>query len=299
MGDATPDAAARRHQAAIDELWDFDDPVASEVRLRAAADEAPEGVERELLVTQVARSVGLQGRYEEAFGILDRVPVDRDPELEVRRRLETGRALNSSGDGASARPLFESALAAAEAAGLEQLAVDAIHMAAIVALPEEQPALHARAIAMAEAASDPRAHQWLASLYNNAAWTRFEAGDHAGALEIFEKALQRRVEAGKPREIGIARWAVARTLRALGRTDEALAMQRALAATNAAAGVDDPYVDEEIGECLVTLGEAAEARPFLARAADGIAADPWMAANEPARIERLRRLAADPDGTNG
>jgi hypothetical protein len=39
---------------------------------------------------------------------------------------------------------------------------------------------------------------------------------------------------------------VAWTLRLQGRTDEALAIQRALKAELAADGVDDPYVNEEI-----------------------------------------------------
>ena len=41
-------------------------------------------------------------------------------------------------------------------------------------------------------------------------------------------------------------WMVAWALRHLGRTEEALAVQRGLRAELDAAGLDDPYVDEEL-----------------------------------------------------
>ena len=52
----------------------------------------------------------------------------------------------------------------------------------------------------------------------------------------------------------IARWCVARCLRSLDRTEEALAEQQALAAELEAIGETDAYVAEEIAECLSALG---------------------------------------------
>ncbi|HET6819761.1 MAG TPA: tetratricopeptide repeat protein [Candidatus Limnocylindria bacterium] len=283
-------------QQQIDGLWDWDDPAGSEARFRDAAESAASAHDRAILLTQLARALALQGRGPEALDILDALAED-DAELEARIALERGRVLNSSGDPNAARPQFERALAIAEAGDREHLAVDALHMLAIVAPPAEQVALNERAIAMAEAASDPRARQWLASLHNNLGWTRFEAGNHEEALRLFELALAERRARGEPRETGVAQWAVARALRALGRTDEALQAQRQLADDYAALGVDDPYVDEELGECLLGLGREAEARPHFAKAAAGLAADAWLVEHEPARIARLRDLAASqPDG---
>lgn len=168
----------------------------------------------------------------------------------MRVYLERGRVLNSSGSPVEARPLFEAAFAAATDGGLEQLAIDALHMVAIVAPPEEQDALNRRALDLAEAASDPRARQWRASLLNNLGWSAFERGDYPEALRLFEDALAERIEQGKAPEILIARWCIGRTLRALGRLDEALALQRSLAAELTAAGKADPYVDEEIAQLL-------------------------------------------------
>ncbi|MDP9272169.1 MAG: tetratricopeptide repeat protein [Chloroflexota bacterium] len=278
-------------QARIDELWDFDDPAASESRFRVAAGDAAIDRQRDILMTQVARALGLQDRYAEGMAILDAIPkADGDLEVEVRTRLERGRILNTRGDRDEARPEFDAAFDGATNAELENLAVDALHMIAIVAPADEQLALSERAIALANAATDPRARRWLASLYNNTAWTHFDAGNLDEALRLFELALDERVKVNKPRETGIARWAVARTLRAQGRTDEALAAQRDLKRFNAEAGIDDSYVEEELGECLLALGRLDEARPHFAKAAEGISADAWMLANKPARIARLQEL---------
>jgi len=46
---------------------------------------------------------------------------------------------------------------------------------------------------------------------------------------------------------------VARTLREMGRTQEALDMQLALAEAHRAAGTTDPEVDEEIAACRAAL----------------------------------------------
>ena len=283
--------AAHELQARIGELWDFDDPLVSEQRFRAAAAAEADAVPRDVLVTQIARALGLQGRYAEALELLETLEPSSAPELGVRIHLERGRVLNSSGDPAAARPEFEAAVTRAEEQRLEFLAVDAIHMIAIVAPADEQRALHARAIAMAEAATDPRARAWLASLYNNAGWTHFDAGEHDEALRLFKLALDERIRNGKAREIGIARWAVARTMRALGQTAAALAIQEELQRTNADAGIDDPYVSEELGECLLALGRDADARPHLAAALQGLSADGWTSEHEPERLERLRELA--------
>jgi hypothetical protein len=61
--------------------------------------------------------------------------------------------------------------------------------------------------------------------------------------------------------------------------------------------VEDPYVDEELAECMLALGRDVEARPHFAKAAAGLATDSWLVEHEPARIARLRELAGrQPDG---
>jgi tetratricopeptide (TPR) repeat protein len=154
--------------------------------------------------------------------------------------------LNSSGHPDEARRLFEAAFGGASDAGLEFLAVDALHMLAIVAPPAEQDGFNRRALELAEAAADPRARQWRGSLLNNMGWSAFDRGDLDAALALFDDALAAREEQGKQSEILVARWCIARCLRELGRVDEALAIQLELAAELTAAGKTDQYVDEEL-----------------------------------------------------
>jgi tetratricopeptide (TPR) repeat protein len=154
--------------------------------------------------------------------------------------------LNSSGHPDEARPRFEAAFGAASEARLEFLAVDALHMLAIVAPRAEQNALNQRALDLAESATDPRARQWRGSLLNNMGWSAFDRGDLDTALALFEDALAAREEQGKQSEILVARWCIGRCLRELARVDEALAIQLELAAELTAAGKTDQYVDEEL-----------------------------------------------------
>jgi tetratricopeptide (TPR) repeat protein len=225
-------------------LWDYDDPQGSERRFREAAAIA-EGAEQLVLLTQVARALGLQDRYDEGHGVLDHLATG-DPEVAARVSLERGRLLRSAGEPEAARPHFVAAAAEARAAGLDVLLVDALHMVALVAPPEQQLAAHEEALAVARASDVPAARDWDASLLHNIGMTHADAGDFDAALEAFREALAARERIGARSGVRIARWAVAWALRNLGRTEEALAMQRALKAELDEAGEEDPYVEEEL-----------------------------------------------------
>ncbi len=282
----------------LDDLWDYDDPAASEARFRArlteldAAGDADGAAEAR---TQLARSLGLQGQYNDGHAELDRVDTEHpaDDRIRVRSLLERGRLRRSSGDPPASVEPFERAWTLARSLGEDGLAVDAAHMLAIVDAPPGEPTWHERALDLADTSPQPAAKRWRGSLWNNIGWARFESGDLDGALTAFETALAARREQGQPKETRIAEWCVARCLRAQGRIADALAIQERLAAETAAAGEqEDGYGAEEIGECLLALGRDDEARPWLARAAELLGRDAFLAEHEPDRIERLRRLGA-------
>jgi len=290
----------------LDALWDYDDAAGSEARFRTAIeaavgaggtsgrDDAGAAEDAAEARTQLARSLGLQGRFAEGDAVLDGVDADHpaDDRVRVRSLLERGRLRRSSGDPAAAVAPFQAAWDLAGTLGEDGLAVDAAHMLALVDAPPGEPVWHERALHLAETSPDPDARRWRGSLWNNIGWARFGASDLDGALAAFETALAARREQGKARETRVAEWCVARCLRALGRVEEALATQLRLEAQTAAAGAArDGYGDEEIGECLLALGREAEARPYLARAAASLGADAWLAEHEPDRIARLRALA--------
>ena len=268
----------------VDDLWDFDDPSASEARFRVAIESAGDdgdSVAADEARTQLARSVGLQGRFAEGHEILDRLDADHPAEdrVRVRARLERGRLLRSSGDAPASVGPFAAAWELARTLGEDGLAVDAAHMLALVDAPPGEKMWHTRALDLADTSSDPNARRWRGSLWNNIGWARFDAGNFDGALAAFETALSARREQDKPRETRIAEWCIARCLRALGRPAEALAIHERLAVETAAAGeTEDGYGAEETGECLLALGREAEARPHFARAAELLAADAGLAA---------------------
>ncbi len=228
-------------------LWDFEDPTGSEARLRAAA-AAASGTASQVLMTQVARALALQERYDEGHAVLDAVEAGPlQGETHARVALERGRLLRSAGEPERSRSHFEDAARAAEGAGLAGLHIDALHMLALLEpTPAAQAAANRAALAAASRSGDPAALRWRASLLNNLGCALVDAGQVDQALGVFEEALRERELRGEKRETQIARWMVAWALRLQGRTADALRIQRALKAELSAAGVDDPYVDEEL-----------------------------------------------------
>ncbi len=281
----------------FDVLWNFNDPAATEQQLLdllPTAEASGDASYHAQLLTQIARAQGLQRRFEAAHETLDRASVFLEVDLKtarIRYLLERGRVFNSSGHVDQARPLFLQAWESAQAAIEDFYAVDAAHMMAIVEPSEQQMEWNLKALTLAESSEQPRAHTWLGSLYNNIGWTYHDLKQYDEALAIFEKALDWREQQGDPQTTRIAQWSVARTLRSLGRVQEALDRQRDLLRQHEQAGSSDGYVYEEIAECLLALGESEAARAYFANAYAELAKDAWFAENESARLERIKQLA--------
>lgn len=192
----------------LDALWDFDDPIGSQRRLRTAAD-ASASPDREEYLTQVARSQGLQDRFAEARTLLDELDVAGVPDqVGVRIALERGRVENSAGQPARAVPLFVSAAERAAAAGLDFLRIDALHMLAI-ADPDGSRQWTDQALELAEAATDPRTRRWAVSLHNNRGWALIDAGDVEAAIVAFTAAVSWAEQVGTPLQQRYAREALA------------------------------------------------------------------------------------------
>ncbi len=280
------------------DLWDWGDAKGSEQSFRSLLPRAEAAGDAGFVLevrTQVARALGLQARFDEAHAVLDDVEAALEaadhPRARLRYLLERGRALRSSGHPDEARPFFEEAWTRGRESGDDGPAVDAAHMVALVA-GDEALEWNQRALALAESSPRDAARRWRASLYNNIGWTHHDAGRFEEALAVFEKAVPLRLEQGKTGPRRVAEWAVARSLRSLDRTEEALAVQERLHAEWNADGGSDGYVEEEIAECLHALGRAAEARSWFERAHASLSADPWMVKNEGPRLARLAELAA-------
>ena len=175
-------------QELLDELWDFGDPAGSERRLAAeAASQAHTDAERAELLTQQARALGLQERFEAGRALLESLGQAADTALRTRVKLEAGRLLNSAGNAEEAVIEFEDAAALARSGGLLFLEIDALHMLAIADSARSRERA-AEAIDRALAAPDDRTRRWLVSLYNNLGCTYSDAGDLDQALAAFLQA---------------------------------------------------------------------------------------------------------------
>ncbi len=210
----------------IDTLWEVKDPVGGEVILKNALAEYPGSADE--LRTQIARSLGLQGRFGEAWDELSRISLVHSPLVEIRMQLEKGRLENSNGKRNDAKSYFLKALTLAKQEHFDFYAVDAAHMLGI--LSEGQESIHWNTLALQIAADSKfkRTQNWKGSLFNNLGWTYFNIGDFDAALTTFDSALDFQAVAGDPVQIRVARWTVARCLRALKRYDEAFAIQNDL-----------------------------------------------------------------------
>ena len=280
----------------FDTVWNYGDPAGTEAKFRALLPQAQasgdEGYELELL-TQIARTQGLQGEFRAAHATLDEVEsrlrnVDL-PVVNVRYLLERGRVFNSSGNPDVALPLFVQAAERAERNHHWRYAIDAVHMVAIAEPSlERQVEWSRRGIAMVLDHPDQRG--WLFALYNNLGETFLKLKRYDDALACFRNYVALNVERGQEPDM-FATKDIARCLRLLGDANEALATIEPVHAKVAAEGQRDGWISEEYAECLLANGKATEARQHFAVALELLGSDPWVLEHEPAKLERLKSLS--------
>jgi tetratricopeptide (TPR) repeat protein len=279
----------------FDKLWDYDRPDVTERKFRellpAALDSQDLSYFAQLL-TQIARTEGLQRKFQDAHKTLDRVEKalpKTDVKTLIRYLLELGRVYNSSGKIEEARETFLKAFDLALKSKEDFYTADAAHMLGIVETSEKSLEWNLKALDLAENSTDERARNWKGSLYNNIGWTYFDQGLYEEALFMFEKALDYRRQQGNPENISVARWCVAKALRVLGHTEEAFETQQELLQEHQVTGRKSGFVYEELAECLLALGREQEAEGWFAAAYEELARDPSVA-NDRERISRLKML---------
>jgi len=283
------------------ELWDYNDPAATAVSFRTLLPQAQASNDVSYLIellTQIARTEGLQGNFAEAHTILDEAETMLTPTLpipQMRYWLERGRTHNSSGEKETAVSLFKQAYELGQQVGepADFYTIDAAHMLGI-AIPtsDEQLEWNLIALKLIEETAVTRAQKWRGSLLNNIGWTYHDKGDFVKALHMFEQALvwHQQHMPDKPDRIRIAKWCVARTYRSLERYEEALKIQEDLAEEHKQLNnPPDGFVVEELGECLLALGQTEAAQPCFAQAYEQLSQINWV---EKDRLERLKQLSS-------
>ena len=281
----------------FDKLWNYSDPAGTEIKFREVLAASSEKDTSYLLQlqTQLARTYSLRAMFAEANYLLDTVEkhLSPPPGLEhVRYHLERGRTYNVSDRKAEAKAHFELAQSIAEELKEDYYAIDAIHMLAIVATPAAAIRINEEGLIKAENSSDNRAKNWLGPFYNNLGWGYFENGEYEKALSVFLRSLQYRESKNSAREIFIAKWCVARALRALGRIDDALKVQLALFEESITTGIpNDGYVHEELGEIFLIKNDRLKYPFHFEKAYELLSTDKLLMHSEPARLERIKQLA--------
>ena len=284
-------------------LWDFSKPADTETKFREILPLAEASGDQLYLIellSQIARSQGLQSNFDSAHETLDRVlPLLEAGNAEqlakgrLRYLLERGRAFNSAGRPEDARPLFLEAYELGLNTAFDILTIDAAHMMGIITKDQESVDWNLKALQLAEQSTDEKAGQWKGSLYNNMGWTFIERKEPEKALAMFQSGVDFR-EANRhgeqPRKI--AHWTVARALRELKRHDDALARLDDLAQSFPEIG-RDAFWYEERGENLLALGREEEGLAALRTALPLLLEQGWVEQHEPERIARIRKLVGE------
>ena len=212
-----------------------------------------------ILQTQIARTFGLRRQFFKARSILSSIGINiatAAPEVQIHYSLELGRTYASAAHPAdmrtsdhdkTAREHYLHAFQTAKRAGLDALAIDALHMMPIVdADPSRQLAWNQKAIAFVEQSTQPESKRWEGALRNNVGYAKHLLGEYDEALRQFRLSLEAYQKDENIEAVRIAHWMIAWTYRAQKRYAEAIDIQLSLEREWHAVGKPDPYVFEEL-----------------------------------------------------
>jgi tetratricopeptide (TPR) repeat protein len=283
----------------FDKLWNYNNPAETEQKFKTYFEEHGAGLnlsQRLQLLTQIARTYSLRHLFDNAHEVLNEVEkqLPASPDLaRARYYLERGRTFNSAGNKADAQRHFEQALDIARQLHEDFYTIDAMHMLAIVAQPVPDLAnnINEQAIILAENSTSEEAKNWLGSLYNNLAWGYFDKGEYDKALSLFLRALKWYEDRKSARNAFIAKWTIARTLRAQNKLDDALIIQLGLFEESSTTGHADGYVHEELGELYLLKNDALKAPFHFQKAYELLSQDKGLQKFESARLERIKMLS--------
>ena len=241
--------------------WNFDDPAASELVFRDLLETTTNAVDRVVVQTQIARALGLQGKFEEGMSLIDSL-ADVDHTTLAWRAIEMGRLHRSKGEIEPAGANFILAMSQSDQHEeenpdpvLESLHFDAIHMYALVLSPADQITFTKDALSKLSESPNPLVRRWSVTFLNNLGMAYCEVGDWQSAYAAFLDAQGDARQLGDPNRIFPARYMVGWALRNLGRNEEALAHMTELQKDLLAAGRSDQYVEAELA---ILLGESAD-----------------------------------------
>jgi tetratricopeptide (TPR) repeat protein len=297
----------------FDALWNLGDPEIIEKRFQELLPHAEKCADKSIylqLLSQLALTQALQKKFVDAHKTLDLAEKQLESEYlvaKVRIILERGRAFQQEAmvlqkveKIAKAIAHFELSYEISLNNSLDFHAINAAHMIAIAA-PEANNKIkwNLLAIDLTEKTRDEKAKAWLGSLYSNLGQNYIETKQYEDALTVLEKTLEIRKKEHYEPNVRIAKWALARALRFLGRLDEALLILIPLLneydALSESGLYDFPQSMLQSFRGLVyeELAEAynSKARVYAKLAYEDLSQDEMFSKTEPERLISLKNLA--------
>ncbi|KDO23962.1 hypothetical protein SPRG_10658 [Saprolegnia parasitica CBS 223.65] len=293
-------------------LSSFPDPEGSEAVFLDMIKENPimPATERWCIQTQIARTYLQRAKYPEGLAVLDAIEAEvaaddlkhkdepTNPlkvEVRVRCLAERARILRDMKEKAKALPLLATAWTLVESVPAfpdEDLALDVLHLLAMLQNDHnDKISWNKRAFAMATKSTHPDATRWVAVLGDNLGWSYLETNHADDAVTHFEAALAARKAIGDAECIRLAKWMVARGLRAAKKNQDAIKVLAELETEYASIDDCDGYVCEEMAENLHELGQDEAAKPYFKKAWTALQNDSLMCEHHPEhRLERLHEL---------
>lgn len=300
MTDADMDVTAKLQD--LDQLWNPADLPASKAAFEALIPGAEKLTGRDHgylieLLSMIARAEAVGGNFAQAAATLEKAErlLEKHQAVyrvsaRIRWLIENGRLQILKKTPSQARRLFAEAWSLALNSGEDYFAVEIAQMMAAIEPRKLQDEWIVRAIDIAENSPLPRANRWLGSLYATTGWKLYDQHQFDKALETFQKALRHLKAYGTDREMFVVRWSTGKVLRALGKTEEALAIQKALLAELGIGGARDGRLYEEVAECLQALKRAEEAKLYFELAYRELSAEGWIEDNQPLNLKRMKDL---------
>lgn len=284
----------------LDQLWNPADLPASEAAFKALLPEA-ERLNNQWaiieLLSMIGRAEAFQQKFTQARSSLDRAEkllseqqASYQLSAKIRWLIERGRLHIFEKTPFPARKLFAEAWTLAINSGEDYFAVEIAQLLATTEPQKVQQEWINRAIKIAEESPLPKTKLWLGGLYTSLGWKFYDLREYEKALETFQTAHNHYKTSENPRESFVAQWSIGKVLRALGKTEEALAIQKALLSQLGIGGQRDGRLYEELAECLQILQRTTEAQIYFELAYRELSNDEWVTDNQPLKLKRLKDL---------
>ncbi len=246
-------------------------------------------------LTQMARVYLLQDNLKEARNFLNHadtllkdLPAEEMLKPQVRIYLEEGRFYGWSMYPQRALDFFSKAWEMSNLVGpLDALAADAAFMISITLPSKQGREWLTGALKLADnPQATTAAKKWKAHLLMRIGWQEFDVRNFQAALDHFDKAL---VCADKDDStlFQTLKWCRARVLRAIGKINEAMAVQNEILTDLATEGVLNGHVYLELAECFNALHDQEQSSHYYELAHEKLKLSKWYSENFSSELSEI------------